>query len=87
MQRIAVLLTLHLENIRSDFDTLRKREQQFIKDWQAAGHLEHFFLNTDRTGAILLFKLEVGEVEKLMKSLPFYPYMSNVSYVKVDKNF
>lgn len=67
---------------------LQKAEMEFVNRWKEEGLLESFFISTDRTGAFLLLSgVEPGRAKELIGSLPYFPYMSNVDYSEVDKQF
>jgi muconolactone delta-isomerase len=88
MKRTAVLITLRLENVVGDFETLRQKELQLVANWQKADYLDSFYLRATRNGAMLIFKnLEEEKVKELVSSLPFFPFMDNVEYYGLDKQF
>ena len=67
---------------------LQQAEMQFINDWKEEGILESFFITTNRTGAFLIFNGVGGDrTKELIGGLPYFPYMSNVEYFDLDKQF
>mgnify|MGYP006932802487 FL=1 len=67
---------------------LQKAEMEFVNKWKEEGMLENFFISTDRTGAFLLLSgVELGRVKELIGSLPYFPYMAQVQYIELDKQF
>lgn len=67
---------------------LQKAEMEFVNKWKEEGMLENFFISTDRTGAFLLLSgVELGRAKELIGSLPYFPYMAQVQYIELDKQF
>lgn len=90
MERIMVSISLSpdgMEKIKATPE-LQKAEMDFITTWKAEGILESFFITTSRTGAFLIF-IGVGEARtrELIGGLPYFPYMSTVDYVALNKQF
>jgi len=90
MKRILVSIILSPEGmatIRAD-QGLQRAEMAFIEKWKAEGILENFYITTDRTGAFLIFNGVDGDrTKELIGGLPYFPYMSRVDYVELDKQF
>ena len=90
MKHILVSITLSPEGmstIRAD-QGLQRAEMAFIEKWKAEGILENFYITTDRTGAFLIFNGVDGDrTKELIEGLPYFPYMSRVDYVELDKQF
>lgn len=67
---------------------LQKAEMVFVNQWKDEGILESFLISTDRTGAFLLLSgVELGRAKELIGSLPYFPYMAQVQYFALDKQF
>lgn len=90
MKRILVSIALSPEGMSSIRATpeLQKSEMAFVNQWKDEGILESFFISTDRTGAFLLFSgVELGRAKELIGILPYFPYMAQVQYFELDKQF
>lgn len=88
MKRITVLITMHFDNSKGNFEELRKQEMAHIMQWKEAGILENFYIKSEKDGAKLIFKdSEMQEVVKNIENLPLYPYMEKVEYLDFDKIF
>lgn len=85
-----VLISLSIESMEKikAIPDLPQKEMQFIIQWQQDGILENFFLTASKTGAVLIFK-DVNEVmaREMIESLPYFPYMSRITYLNLDKHF
>ncbi|HMR27336.1 MAG TPA: hypothetical protein PKE21_07660 [Flavobacteriales bacterium] len=67
---------------------LQKAEMEFVNKWKEDGLLESFFISADRTGAFLLLSgVELGRAKELIGILPYFPYMAEVQYFELDKQF
>jgi hypothetical protein len=90
MKRILVSIMLSpegLAHIRATPD-LQKAEMEFVDRWKEEGLLESFFISTDRTGAFLLLSgVEADRAKELIGILPYFPYMAQVQYFELDKQF
>ena len=90
MKRILVSISLSPEGMAHIRATpeLQKAEMEFVNKWKEEGLLESFFISSDRTGAFLLFKEVDGErTKELVGILPYFPYMAQVQYFELDKQF
>ncbi len=88
MKRITVLITMHFDNSKGNFEELRKQEMAHLMQWKEAGIIENFYIKSEKDGAILIFKeIEMPEVVNNIEHLPFFPYMEKVEYLSLDKVF
>lgn len=88
MKRITVLITMHFDNSKGNFEELRKQEMTHLMQWKEADILENFYIKSDKGGAMLIFKdIDMQEVVKNIEHLPFFPYMEKVEYLGLDKIF
>ncbi|AFK01981.1 hypothetical protein Emtol_0830 [Emticicia oligotrophica DSM 17448] len=88
MKRITVLITMHFDNSKGNFEELRKQEMAHIMQWKEAGILENFYIKSEKDGAMLIFKdIEMQEVVNNIEHLPFFPYMEKVECLSLDKMF
>ena len=90
MKRILVSIALSPEGMSSIRATpeLQKSEMAFVNQWKDEGILESFFISTDRTAAFLLLSgVELGKAKELIGILPYFPYMAQVQYFELDKQF
>ncbi|HRH38068.1 MAG TPA: hypothetical protein PK760_06970 [Flavobacteriales bacterium] len=90
MKHILVSITLTPEGMSTIRATpeLQKAEMVFVNQWKEEGILESFFISTDRTGAFLLFSgVELDRAKELIGILPYFPYMAQVQYFELDKQF
>ena len=90
VKQILVSISLSPEgmaHIRATPD-LQKAEMEFVNRWKEEGLLESFFISTDRTGAFLLLRgVELGRAKELIGALPYFPYMAQVQYFELEKQF
>jgi hypothetical protein len=88
MKRITVIITMHFDNSKGNFEELRKQEMTHIMQWKDAGILENFYIKSEKDGAMLIFKdTEMPEVVKNIENLPLFSYMEKVEYLSSDKMF
>ena len=90
MKHILVSITLSPEGMAHIRATpeLQKAEMAFVNQWKDEGILESFFISADRTGAFLLLSgLELGRAKELIGILPYFPYMAQVQYFELHKQF
>ncbi|RXK48836.1 hypothetical protein [Aquirufa rosea] len=88
MNRIAVLITMHFDNSKGNFEELRQKEMAHIMNWKENELLDGFFIKSDKDGAMIIFKnIPLQDVVKKVEALPFYPYMQEVRYLNFDKIF
>ena len=89
MKRVAVITkktTAKYTNV--DFEALKQKEMLFVKEWKESGLLESFYIKSDTNGAVLVFKdQELADVVKKMEMLPFFPYLEEVTYLELNKQF
>lgn len=86
MNRIAVLITMHFDNSKGNFEELRQQEMAHIAHWKQDNLLDSFFIKSEKNGAMIIFKeVEMAEVVKKVEALPFFPYMEEVKYISFDK--
>ncbi len=90
MNSILVLITLSdsgIETIKSTPD-LPKKEMEFVHLWKQENILESFFISVTKKDAVLIFQnVDEPKVKELIASLPYFPYMSNIEYHVLDKQF
>lgn len=88
MNRIAVLITMHFDNSKGNFEELRQKEMAHIMSWKETGLLDGFFIKSDKDGAMIVFKdIQMEEVVKKVEALPFFPFMQEVKYLNFGKIF
>lgn len=88
MKRITVIITMHFDNSKGNFEELRKQEMAHIMQWKEAGILENFYIKSEKDGAMLIFKdTEMQEIVKNIEHLPLFPFMEKVEYLSFDKMF
>ena len=87
MKRIMVVVTLHAEKV-ADFETKRKAEIAKINEWKKEGVLENFFIKSSYDGSVLIFKnASLEEAKQYNATLPFHPFMENIQFYELDKQF
>ncbi|MCU0386929.1 MAG: hypothetical protein MUE38_12955 [Flavihumibacter sp.] len=90
MNRILVLITLSdsgIETIKSTPE-LPKKEMEFVHNWRENNILESFFISVTKKDAVLIFQnIDESQARELIKSLPYFPYMSKIDYHNLDKQF
>lgn len=90
MNRILVLITLSdsgIETIKSTPE-LPKKEMEFVTRWKEEGLLESFYISVSKKDAVLIFKdTDEAGTKALIEILPYFPYMANITYHNLDKQF
>lgn len=90
MNRILVLITLSdsgIETIKSTPD-LPKREMEFVNQWKQEGILESFFISVSKKDAVLIFQnVDEARTKELIETLPYFPFMANIEYHHLNKQF
>lgn len=90
MNRILVLITLSdsgIETIKSTPE-LPKKEMEFVNQWKQENILESFFISVSKKDAVLIFQhVDEPTTKKLIETLPYFPYMSNIEYRNLNKQF
>lgn len=90
MNRILVLITLSdsgIDTIKSTPE-LPKKEMEFVNQWKEENILESFFISVSRKDAVLIFRhIDENNAKELIKSLPYFPYMSGIEYHNLNKQF
>ena len=88
MNRITVLITMHFDHTKGNFEELRQKEMAHVMSWRENEWLDSFFIKTEKDGALIIFKdLSMEAVVKQIEALPFFPYMEQVQYLNFDKVF
>lgn len=88
MKRITVIITMHFDNSKGNFEELRKQEMAHIMQWKEDGILENFYIKSEKDGAMLIFKdKEMQEVVTNIEHLPLFPFMEKVEYLSFNKMF
>lgn len=90
MNRVMVLITLSdsgIETIKSSPE-LPKKEMEFVNKWKSDDILDNFFISVTKKDAVLIFKnIDESRTKKLIESLPYFPYMENIQYLNLNKQF
>ncbi|MFY7827912.1 MAG: hypothetical protein ACOVQ4_12345 [Flectobacillus sp.] len=90
MYRIIVSIALSdsgIDTIKSTPE-LPKKEMEFVNLWKAEGILESFYISVTKKEAVLIFKdIDEAKCKELIEILPYFPYMSKIEYLGVDKQF
>ena len=90
MNRILVLITLSesgIGTIKSNPE-LPKKEIEFVALWKEEGILESFFISVSKKDAVLIFKnIDESTTKGLIEVLPYFPYMENIEYHNLIKQF
>ena len=90
MNRILVLITLSdsgIETIKSD-PSLPKAEMEFIDRWKQEGILESFFISVTKKDAVLIFQhVDETRTKELIGTLPYFPFMAQIEYHNLNKQF
>lgn len=90
MNRVMVLITLSdsgIETIKSSPE-LPKKEMEFVNQWKFEDILEAFFISVTKKDAVLIFKnIDEARTKELIESLPYFPYMENIQYLNLNKQF
>jgi hypothetical protein len=90
MNRVMVLITLSdsgIETIKSNPE-LPKKEMEFVNQWKQEAILESFFISVTKKDAVLIFQnIDEARTKELIESLPYFPYMANIAYHNLNKQF
>jgi hypothetical protein len=81
-------------DISSDLNKVPNLQELLPKEFEAAsvmkelGVLEHVFVKSGGTGAVLIFKdVEEQAAKELVATLPLAPYFGTVVYTIAEKHF
>ena len=61
MKRITVLITMHFDNSKWNFEELRQKEMAHMKSWKEEDILENFYIKAEKDGAKNIFNAEKKE--------------------------
>ena len=90
MDRILVSIAisdLGTESIKSTPD-LMKKELAYIDLWKTQQLLESFYISVSKKEAVLIFKnLNEEKCKEMIETLPYFPYMSKIEYLYLNKQF
>lgn len=90
MNRTLVVITLSdsgIETIKSNPE-LPKKEMEFVARWKEEGILESFFISVSKKDAVLIFKnADESTTRGLIEALPYFPYMAQIVYHQLNKQF
>lgn len=85
-----VLITLSdngIETIKSNPE-LPKKEMEFVNRWKAESFLESFYISVSKKDAVLIFKdKDESATRELIEALPYFPYMAQIEYHNLNKQF
>lgn len=88
MNRIAVMITMHFDHSKGNFEELRQKEMAHVISWKEQGFLDSFFIKSERDSAMIIFQnLPMDEVITKVEALPFFPFMEDVKYLSFEKGF
>jgi hypothetical protein len=88
MNRIAVMITMHFDDSKGNFEELRQKEMAHVMSWKENNILDSFFIKSNKDGAMIIFKdIQMQDVVNKVEALPFFPYMQEVKYLSFDKIF
>ncbi|MEK0440784.1 MAG: hypothetical protein RLZZ504_1700, partial [Bacteroidota bacterium] len=54
MNRIAVMITMHFDHSKGNFEELRQKEMAHVISWKEQGFLDSFFIKSERDGAMII---------------------------------
>lgn len=90
MNRILVLITLSdngIDTIKTNPE-LPKKETEFVNQWKGEGILESFFISVSKKSAVLIFQnIDEAKTKDLIEILPYFPYMAEINYHNLNKQF
>jgi hypothetical protein len=90
MYRIIVSIALSdsgIDTIKSTPE-LSKKEMEYVNLWKTEGILESFYISVTKKEAVLIFKeIDEAKCKEMIEILPYFPYMSKIEYLGVDKQF
>ena len=90
MNRILVLISLSengIEKIKANPE-LPKKEMEFVNQWKEEGILESFFISVSKKDAVLILtNIDEASTKKLIEILPYFPYMQQIVYHNLNKQF
>lgn len=87
MNRILVILTIHTDNLPSNFQEIIEHEREVVAQWKKEGFLEQLYLRPTRNGAVFLFKdIDEEKVNQLMPMLPLYSLKKSIDVYPLIKD-
>lgn len=90
MYRIIVSIALSdsgIDTIKSTPE-LPTKEMEYVNLWKTEGILESFYISVTKKEAVLIFKdIDEAKCKEMIEILPYFPYMSKIEYLGVDKQF
>jgi hypothetical protein len=61
---------------------------EFVHKWKEENILECFFISVSKKDAVLIFQnIDERKTKELVESLPYFPYMANIEYHNLNKQF
>jgi hypothetical protein len=64
------------------------KEMEYVNLWKSEGILESFYISVTKKEAVLIFKdIDEAKCKEMIEILPYFPYMSKIEYLGVDKQF
>jgi muconolactone D-isomerase len=88
MNKIQVILTIDMNKIPGDFQSILIQEKIIVDKWKEEGILEHLFLRKSKNGAILIFKnIDEDAVKDLMRELPLFKLNESIEYFELIQQF
>ena len=87
MKRIFVDILNHMDRIPDLNDILAKEFAQ-TNEWKAKGILNHLFVKSDNTGALLVIAADdIDKGNELVATLPMFSYFEKIDYSYIDEEF
>ena len=87
MKRIFVDILNHMDRIPNLNDLLAK-EFAHANEWKAKGILNHLFVKSDNTGAMLVMTADdIDKAKELVATLPMFSYFEKVDYSYIEDEF
>ena len=63
-----------------------EKEYKEVSKWYNEEILEHLYLKSDKTGAIIIFKdITIEKAKDLVPTLPLFPYFDNIEYSILER--
>jgi hypothetical protein len=71
-----------------DPETMFPQEVAAVSAWKEQGLVDHLFVQSDGSRAIIILKeISKEKAKELIATLPLYPYFDMVEYVEIDKKY
>ena len=87
MKSIFVDILNHMDRI-PNLNEMLDKEFAHANEWKAKGILNHLFVKSDNTGALLVMTADdINKAKELVATLPMFSYFEKVDYTDIEEEF